>query len=177
MDGESKEPRGFKFPRSKHQIAAMEEEKEVGGGGKRKLGFEPTIVGYIYSLHTYRKFRWVQENSPESIFTEEAWDFRWGCRNFWHTIGSSDERFLGGREHFDRSYQRLPTTVGSSDATSEVLMNGLFLAESPLSEMKWNFRHSSEVPICDQKFRHLEKQPKEMIWKWDLKWELDVNCL
>ena len=64
---------------------------------KRKLGFEPTIVGYIYSLHTYRKFR--------------------------RKVGSSDEfkKILPGA-FLRRKHGTSDGGVGTSDAPSEVPM-------------------------------------------------------
>jgi len=47
MDGESKEPMGFNFPRSKLQIAAMGRRKSGGGSERVELGFMPTVAGYI----------------------------------------------------------------------------------------------------------------------------------
>ena len=47
MDGESKDLKGFNFPRSRLHIAAMEKDKEWGRRWKNVLGFEQTVAGYI----------------------------------------------------------------------------------------------------------------------------------
>jgi len=87
------------------------------------------------------------------------------------------------REHFIGGDTGLPMDgVGTSDPPSEVLMEHfwaaediftevtiasevpmeeLILAESILSEFTWDFRHWSDVPIKDQKFRHFENQPNK----------------
>ena len=43
--------------------------------------------------------------------------------------------------------------IGSSDTLPEVPTEDLFSAESILSEITRDFRHSSEVPIQSRKFR------------------------
>ena len=97
MDWESKEPPSFKIPRLEPEIAAMEKEKGVGGGEEIKLGFEPTIVGYIYSLRTYRKFR--------------------------RKVGSSDEfKKILPRAFLRRKHGTSDGGVGTSDTPSEVPM-------------------------------------------------------
>ena len=75
----------------------MQEQKSGGGGGKEELGFEPTVVGYIYSLRTYRKFR--------------------------RKVGSSDEfKKILPRAFLRRKHGISDGGVGTSDTPSEVPM-------------------------------------------------------